>query len=248
LSDKIDVFLLAAGESSRMFPLSQIMEKSLLPVDGKPVIRHIVDKLKKSKNIDQIYIAVLVKHLKQFKHEFRDLKKKVTLIPLLFPKGTAVTLYDAANGKARSEWVLVHYADCMLDLNYDELINTLEFVDSKTHGVIAVTGKIKHDYSEVTVIGKAHGLGRVAVFKEKPEIASLTWTGVGLFRIRKLMEHYIGLPESDIAFDVFPQMIEETALKAHVFDGYWFDVGNLNSYRKVCSMFNGESTTKSSIC
>jgi len=225
-----------------MFPLNQIMEKSLLPVAGRPVVRHIIENLTQpevAKHLRKITICCLSKFKKQFEHEFRDMPS-LKIQTFQYPVGTAATLYEAANGSASSEWVMVHYADCMLDLDYDKLISTLEFADSKTHGIIAVTGKVKHDYSEVTVIGKSHGLGRVAVFKEKPEISSLTWTGVALFRIRKMMEHYIGLPQSDIAMDVFPQMIEETALKAHVFDGYWYDVGNLNSYRKVCSLYDGE--------
>ena len=69
----INVFLLAAGESSRMFPISTIMEKSLLPVDGKPVISHIVDNLRKCDKVGKITSCCLKKFEKQFEHEFRDI-------------------------------------------------------------------------------------------------------------------------------------------------------------------------------
>lgn len=228
--NKIDCFLLAAGESSRMFPLSQIMEKSLLPVDGKPVISHTVENLKKSKHVGPIHICCLDKFKKQFEHEFRD--EDIEIIGFEKPEGTYSTWFQVVE-RNDSGWSMVHYADCMTEIDYDDFISK---IDPKYDGLIAVTNTVKHDYSEVRIRPDLS----VHDFLEKPNLGSHTWSGIGLFHSKHLESDFNGYKKLDFAFDIFPQMIKQKKLKAYPYNGYWYDLGNLNSYRKVCSMFNGE--------
>ena len=232
---KCDVFLLAAGESSRMFPLSTIMEKSLLPVDGRPVIRHIVDKLKECKYIRNIHIHCLDKFEKQFMHEFRDVKD-LSILSFNRPYGTYTTWYLGVGEEddGRSKWSMVHYADCMTDIDYNDFISK---IDEKYNGLIAVTNTVKHDYSEVSFTLD----GVVQDFVEKPNVMNYSWSGIGLFKTKALEEFRTDDGSSqDFAFDIFPQMIKQDKLKAYPYNGSWTDVGNLNSYRKICAQFNGE--------
>lgn len=227
---KIDCFLLAAGESSRMFPLSQIMEKSLLPVDGKPVIRHIYDNLKKSKNVGGIHICCLDKFIKQFCHEFRD--ENIEIIGFEKPEGTYTTWYSAVDMVPKNEWSMVHYADCLTEIDYDDFISK---IDDKFDGLIAVTNTVNHDYSEVILQGEHD---RVWEFREKPQISNYTWSGIGLFQNGNVANLYNGKSGQDFAFDIFPKMIEANKLGAYPYNGYWFDMGNLNSYRKICALYH----------
>ena len=48
-------FILAAGEGTRMRPLTASKSKSLLPIAGKPFLQHTLDALKANK-ITEIYI------------------------------------------------------------------------------------------------------------------------------------------------------------------------------------------------
>ena len=231
--NKIDVFLLAAGESSRMFPISTIMEKSLLPVDGKPVIRHIVDNLRKCDKIGAIHICCLTKFMKQFQHEFRDEKEKIDIIGFEKPEGTYTTwfsaLYETDKHDKEKEWSMVHYADCLTEIDYDDFISK---IDEKYNGLIAVTNTVKHDYSEVSFTVD----GVVQDFVEKPNVMNYSWSGIGLFNTTSIMEFYNGHDGQDFAFDIFPQMIKVEKLKAYPYNGYWYDCGNLNSYRKMCKL------------
>ena len=228
--DKLDCFLLAAGESSRMFPLSTIMEKSLLPVDGKPVIRHIVDNLRKCDKVGNIYICCLQKFFKQFMHEFRD--ERVGIIPLKEPVGTFSTWFIA--NENTDGWSMVHYADCLTDIDYNDFISK---IDDKSDGLIAVTNTVKHDYSEVSFTVD----GVVQDFVEKPNVMNYSWSGIGLFKTKVVEEFRTDDGSSqDFAFDIFPQMIKQEKLKAYPYNGSWYDVGNLNSYRKICEKFNGK--------
>lgn len=255
---KLDCFILAAGEGQRMFPLSSIMEKSLLPVDGKPVIRIIVDNLTKpevAKHLRKITICCLSKFKKQFEHEFRDMPS-IEFKEFDKPCGTATTLYESMY-KGSSEWIMVHYADCITEIDYVKFIRQIPKM-RKSDGIIAVTNKVKHDYSEV-VLQDGSKYNKVWTFKEKPQLNNYTWSGIAIFKTKPFLKTADSLwnkycetspiasamqlmtkqkPYYDIAFDIFPQMIKLNSLSAFPYNGEWYDVGNLNSYRKLCEIYN----------
>lgn len=249
MTEKIDVFLLAAGEANRMYPLNQIIEKSLLPVDGKPVIRHIVDNIYRQLKhkqllfrVGKITICCLNKYYKQFLHEFRDMKE-VSILPFKEPMGTFDTFFLASLHEDVTKWVMVHYADCMTDINYRNFVYNLRDESSASYdGIIAITSTVQHDYSEVDFDIMTD---YVTEFHEKPRVNNYTWSGIGLFHKRNLHLNYMRKgKDTDFAFDIFPQMIAKKKLKAYTYSGYWMDVGNLNSYRKVCELYdknNGEN-------
>lgn len=231
MQQQVDVFLLAAGESSRMFPLSQIMEKSLLPVDGKPVIRHIVDNLRIYPQIRQINVCCLDKFLKQFEHEFRDVCLQIKGFE--YPMGTFRTWRQAIE-KNTSEWSMIHYADCLTEINYADFISK---IDPKYDGLIAVTNSVRHDYSEVAFTVD----GVVQDFVEKPKVINYSWSGIGLFKTKELAKTFNGTTDLDWALNIFPKMIEKATLRGYPYNGFWYDMGNLNSYRKVCSLYDGSN-------
>lgn len=239
---KCDVFLLAAGEANRMYPLNQIIEKSLLPVDGKPVIRIIVDNIYKqlkhkqlSIRLGKIYICCLDKYAKNFQHEFRDMERDIKIIPFDNPVGTFSTFFRASLGEKNTEWVMVHYADCITEINYRDFAYILCKKPKPDYdGIIAVTNMVKHDYSEVSFQPD----DRVTNFYEKPKISSHTWSGIGLFHKDNLTLNYKrkGI-DDDFAFDIFPQMIAKKKLAVYEYNGFWADMGNLNAYRKICEKY-----------
>jgi NDP-sugar pyrophosphorylase family protein len=247
-NNKIDVFLLAAGESSRMFPLSTIMEKSLLPVNGRPVIRHIIENLtvpEVAKHIRKITICCLTKFKKQFEHEFRDMPS-IEFKEFDEPMGTYTTWFFAGENNS-TEWSMVHYADLITEIDYNYFFNIQRLnncddvkCDGCYEGVIACTHNVRHDYSEVitdTNVPYCTEPLTVKAFHEKPYIENFTWSGIGIFNTKKTMSYY-KYKNMDFAFDVFPEMVKKNRLKAYCYSGNWFDMGNLNSYRKVCSMYD----------
>lgn len=218
-----------------MWPLNSIMEKSMLPVDGKPVIRHIYDNLRKSKNIGRIFICCLNKFAKQFKHEFRD--TDADFIFFAEPLGTARTVMEITQD--RDEYIIVHYADCMTDINYDEFVKNY---DIEFDGMIAVTDTVRSDYGQVDV-----GKNRVFKFIEKPVLPFATWAGILIVNQKKFREVWKEidgdkLDYNDIAYNIFPHMVKNEKLGAYNYHGFWADVGNLNSYRKVCESFGNNNT------
>ena len=54
--------ILCSGEGTRLNPITKEIPKPLLPVQGKPILEHILEMLKKH-GIKEIYISVY--HLKE---------------------------------------------------------------------------------------------------------------------------------------------------------------------------------------
>ncbi len=58
--------ILAAGYATRLYPLTKDTPKSLLVLNGKPIIDHILDKIELARNVDQVYIITNNKFYPQF--------------------------------------------------------------------------------------------------------------------------------------------------------------------------------------
>ena len=227
-----------------MWPFNVVMEKSLLPINGKPVVRHLVENLKKSPLIKNILIGVLDKFRPNFEHEFRDVPD-IKIISFPEPVGTASTVIDVIDNTGK--FLLIHYADCVTDINYTDFIYTcLEHKKEWTDAIIAITNNVKHDYSEVVINDKPYyGLYDVEAFYEKPKLPTWTWSGIALINQLAFYNIWRLIGETysdyqDIATHIFPKMIEFKRLEAYAYNGVWWDVGNLNSYMKVVEMYKNK--------
>jgi len=83
--------ILAAGEGTRMRPLTQDTPKPLLPVAGKPIIQYNIDLLEKQ--VDEIIVVAGYK-IEQFRECFRGYEK-ITVIEQKGDKGTANAALEA---------------------------------------------------------------------------------------------------------------------------------------------------------
>lgn len=76
---------------------------------------------------------------------------------------------------------------------------------------------------------ESHGVA----FKNRPYLASM---GIYLFGRDTLVNLLHQKPfDTDFGKDVFPRIIEKLHVQAHVFDGYWEDLGTIKSYHE-CHM------------
>lgn len=150
--------------------------------------------------------------------------------------------------------IMVHYGDIITDLDYVELVNYWEAyrnkhtanldssVISSIKGMVAATSNIRHDYSSLEIDS---GNRLVCGITEKPKLTMPSWTGIGIFDTKRIMTllasriSWISIADSytptflDFAYDILPNMAKNGELAAFLYDGEWFDIGNLNSYNKL---------------
>jgi NDP-sugar pyrophosphorylase family protein len=235
---------MGGGEGTRMWPLTHFANKHLLRLGGKPVIRIIAEKLLATgffddKDESSITIVARAVDEKDYKWEFRDWKGPNLDINVYFSDnlGIADTFYKAVESSdyiRQNDHVLLHYGDTITELDYRKFINT--FGRDNQRATIAITRNIRHDYSQVAIADNL-----VFQWQEKPLLSFPSWTGIGMFKAEHIMKY---IRESskfghscDFAFDIFPKMVENKELFAYLYDGRWFDVGNLRSYQKLAKEY-----------
>ncbi|PIV52420.1 MAG: hypothetical protein COS17_09260, partial [Elusimicrobia bacterium CG02_land_8_20_14_3_00_37_13] len=71
--------ILCAGYATRLYPLTVDKPKHLLPVAGKPMLNHLIEKLEKVKQIDAIYLVTNEKFYGMFEEwqKNSEFKKKI---------------------------------------------------------------------------------------------------------------------------------------------------------------------------
>ena len=226
-----------------MFPYSDIYDKSMLPIGGKPIIRIIVERLLRAKVCvqDEIIICCLGKHMDVFRHEFRDLPG-IRYSPKVDAIGTASHYYYAAEIEqhiSETEDVMIHYADCLTDLDYAKMVETRESIKA-TPGMIFVTKNVRHEYSEVQMLSEGDGLVHtISNFIEKPKMAYSTWTGIAIIRhaaIKDIIGNRLLGKRIDFGHDILPTLAKDRGLMAYQTDDAWYDAGTAHSYRKLRDM------------
>lgn len=214
--------VLAGGFGTRMYPFTEVIPKCLLPVDGVPVSRRIIDDFR-AQGFEDIILCVNEPHKKQFEHEFRD----IHLTTLKFsvspePQGTAGELLYAKPLIGEDPFIL-HYGDDLTKVNYKDLI---KFHNENQAGVtLAVTSKVP---LSVGLIEATFNI--VTGFNEKPFLSkSWAWTAVGVFGPSVFDWCHKGW---DIAKDVIPKMIKKGFnIYAYDTNSIWIDAGNLYHWR-----------------
>ena len=116
---KAEVIIMAGGEGKRLKPISDIFPKPLIPINGKPMIIHVMDGFSKFK-VKNIYISVNYKN-SMIKTYFKDIKTKFNIkyINEKKPLGTIGAVRKIINN-LKSHFILTN-CDVLVDINYADL-------------------------------------------------------------------------------------------------------------------------------
>ena len=79
MKNKIDVILLAAGYSTRLYPLTKNFPKPLLEVAGKPVMTNIVEKLENLNELNKVYVVTNNRYYAHFIEWRKKLKTRLKI-------------------------------------------------------------------------------------------------------------------------------------------------------------------------
>lgn len=236
---KIKGVILAGGSGSRLYPLTKVTNKHLLPVGGKPMLQHCVEKLTEA-GIDEILIVTGGEHvgaIAEFCGGGRDFGCKFTYKVQDEAGGIAQALSLAEGFVNPGEHMCVLLGDnifedsllptvmsfrlaCEQELPPASLVMLKEVQDPERFGVAEVDEQ------------------KIVDIKEKPENpkSNLAVTGVyfyfsDVFDIIR-MQKPSGRGEMEIT-DVNNEYIKREAMIYGIWDGWWTDAGTPESYRKA---------------
>lgn len=223
--------VMAGGEGTRLRPLTLNTPKPLVPVCNKPIMEHIVERLKACGITE--HIATLYYLADEIQAYFGDgspfgvnMEYSIEESPL----GTAGAVRLLAD-KLDDTFVIMS-GDAMTDFDVTEAVDFHKKVGSMATIVLY---RVETPLEYGVVITDEDG--RIMRFLEKPgwgEVFSDT-VNTGLYILEpEIFDYMEEGTKYDWSKDIFPQLLEEgKPLYGCVLGGYWCDIGNLKQYREV---------------
>jgi dTDP-glucose pyrophosphorylase len=219
----MDVVIMAGGKGTRLKPYTEILPKPLLPINGKPVLKHIIDKFN-AYHCKKFFITLNFKSgiIKSYLKDFKDIFS-FKIITEKIPLGTAGALY-LLKKKIKNDFFLTN-CDTIISANYSEILNHHR---SKKNDItiVVVNKKFKIPY------GVCFDNNKKFFMKEKPVLKYNVNTGFYVISPRCL-DHLKKLSYLD--FNQFLHQCENNEKKIGLFkikNNHWIDVGQMESYQK----------------
>ena len=223
-SEKINcsVVIMAGGKGTRLRPYTEILPKPLLPINKKPVIRHILEKFDYHGS-SKFFITVNYKAavLKSYFQETQG-SFKIDIINEDKPLGTAGSLYYLKN-KIKSNFFLTN-CDTIINTDYSNILNF--HTKNKNDITIVVAKKI------FTIpYGVSDSARNNSNLIEKPKLKFKV--NVGLYLLSK---NILSLIKTKRYLDFNTLLTKSLKMKKKV--GYyeikdkdWIDVGQMDKYK-----------------
>ena len=224
--------ILGGGLGTRLHPITKITPKSLIDVKGKPVLAHILDKLDKSKYIDEIFITYHYKFESQFKDFFEHFKynNKIEMIIITNKKeeempGSIGTVNYVVKMKKIKEDLLILAGDSLFDFDIDDFIG---FYEKHKKTSVSV-----YDFKDKKKIAGKYGVveldkkGKIINFEEKPAKPKTSFVATLGYILSNFDLHHLDKKTfKENAGELIAHLVEHEDVYAYVFAGKWFDIGS----------------------
>lgn len=250
IKKKCVAMLLAGGQGSRLYALTQKVAKPAIPYGGKN--RFIDFPLSNCINSGIDTIGVLTQYQPMVLNEYIgngqpwDLDKMHGGVHVLPPyqtaagaswyEGTANAIYQnmAFIERYDPEYVIVLGGDHIYKMDYSKMLDY--HIANNADSTIAVIDVPRSEASRFGIM-TCDEEGRIVDFTEKPKEPKSTLASMGIyvFSWEKLRKYLIenenaNTGSKDFGKDIIPAMLaNDERLFAYEFEGYWKDVGTLDS-------------------
>ena len=250
MAKEMIAMLLAGGQGSRLYALTQKLAKPAVPFGGK--YRIIDFPLSNCVNSGIDTVGILTQYQPMVLNEYIgngqpwDLDKMHGGVHVLPPyqtaagaswyEGTANAIYQnmAFIERYDPEYVIVLGGDHIYKMDYSKMLDY--HIANNADSTIAVID-VPHSEASRFGIMTCDEEGRIVDFTEKPKEPKSTLASMGIyvFSWEKLRKYLIenenaNTGSKDFGKDIIPAMLaNDERLFAYEFEGYWKDVGTLDS-------------------
>lgn len=248
----IKALILAAGYATRLYPLTKEYPKPLLEVKEKPIIGYITDKLNAAKEIEEIFVITNSKFFPHFKRWQKNLRlnKPVRIIDDLTKDnatrlGAVGDIHFTIEKEKMGQDLLVIGGDNIFDGNLNDFIS---FAKNKGRspaiGVYDIGEAKKAKKYGVIEMDKEN---RVVAFQEKPQEPPSSLVAMCLYYFPRqslgFIKQYLGKGNKkncDTTGSYIDWLRKKTPVYAFVFDGRWYDIGDIKFYNEAKLKFRGK--------
>lgn len=234
--------ILAGGIGSRLKPLTDYTPKPLLPIQGKPILQHILENLKKH-GVTDITLAIGHK-AEQIQAYFKDgssLGLNLHYVIEDQPLGTGGAIKNASRNFTEPFFAL--NGDNLADFDYTSLQSTHQ----KNNAKITLT---LFPVEDVSQFGIAELQGEQLIrFVEKPtpEQAPTNLNNAGCYLIEPGVLDMLPEGKASIEYDCFEKLAPQGVVYAHKHKGQWFPTDDVQRYEKANQEWNPQQKTNSGV-
>lgn len=247
------LLVLAAGYATRLRPLTDNQAKPLLPVAGRPMIDHVLDKFSACPEIDAIYVVTNRRYAPNFQrwadaHGGHFAGKQIHVVD----DGTSSN-EDRLGAIGDIGFVLRNHAidDDLVVVAGDNLFSgTLEgFVSTaKERGVLVGV----YDVGDLEQIRKYNNLGldsagRITFFEEKPAKPISTVTAIALYHypraVLPMLHRYLAEGKNpDQPGRLVEWLYPQWPCYTYPISGTWLDIGSRETYDEAQRLFQVQAS------
>jgi len=228
----VKAVVMAGGEGSRLRPLTSLRPKPMVPIVNQPVMEHIIG-LVKHHGIDEVIatLAFMPQVIEDYFGDGDEWGMKISYTLEETPLGTAGSIKNAQTLLADDTFLVIS-GDAMTDINLSEVID----FHKRNQATVTIALKRVPDPLEFGVVITDED-GRIERFLEKPswgQVFSDT-INTGIYVLEpEIFDHIPDDQPFDFSSELFPLLMERGyALYGCPVDGYWCDVGSLETYVQV---------------
>lgn len=226
-------FILAGGKGTRMRPFTYEIPKSLIPVQGKPLLQHILDLLRRYEIRDIILsTGYMGDKIREYFGNGSKFGVNIAYIEEKKEMGTAGSLNLARD--LLDDTFLMFNGDVLVDIDLHDFIDS----HAKNDGIATIALKPVRDPSRFGV-AELRG-NKILRFIEKPKATVKSkLINAGVYILEPEVIDYV--PEGNVMMetDVFPKLAKEGKLYGYPFEGQWFDTGTHEAYEKAIKGWKG---------
>ncbi len=248
------VVLLCAGYGTRLYPLTENKPKPLLPIGDKPMAEHLLEKIERLPEVEQVFVVTNDRFHTHFKEwgAAKRFKWKLEIVN----DGTKTNetrlgsigdlRFVIQKFKIRDDIGL--FAGDNLFLG--ELDGFLSFAQShRPHTSLAVVDVGDRKLARQYGIVQTEGDGRIKAFLEKPENPPTTLASTGGYWFAResldLLDRYASEGHNaDRLGDYIAWLVKVDRVYAYPLEGKWYDIGDLRSYHEADRYFRKETNQK----
>jgi glucose-1-phosphate thymidylyltransferase len=237
--------ILAAGYATRLYPLTLDRPKALLPVGGRPMVEHLLERLADVEGLDEIYLVTNSK----FAGAFRDWAAA---------HEADVRIVDDGTSDEESKLGAIGDLDLTIRegaIDDDLLVLAGDNLFSESLAPFADFGREKgspalgvYDVGDLEAIRRYNAIeldpdDRVMFFEEKPERPRSTLTGIALYfyprsSLRLVREYLEGGNNPDQPGLFVEWLYPRVPVYAWRVPGRWFDVGSRETLAEADRAFS----------
>ena len=219
-------FLLAAGEGTRLRPLTETTPKCLVPICGRPLLAHWFDLFRRH-GIEEVLINThhLADQVRAYVRSVEGVHVSVIYEPELL--GSAGTLYANRDFVKGEDAFFILYADNLTHANLNALA-----AFHQSHPGIVTMGLFETSAPRQCGIVALDSEARIVHFVEKPAHPKSNLANAGIFVAQPgLFDFLSDRTPLDLGHDVLPRLIGR--MYGFRIREYLLDIGTLENYRKA---------------